>query len=103
MAKIESLPLNIVLQLVKKEIMDYCQTTHVLVVSVGFNYELYDEEDDTPLMAMVDVTTEEENFTDCNGLHPWCLMWDEEMCEFNTVMRWDQKEDEEDSEDNGAS
>lgn len=101
MAKIESLPLNIVLQLVKKEIMDYCQTTHVLVVSVGFNYELYDEEDDTPLMAMVDVTTEEENFTDCNGLHPWCLMWDEEMCKFNTVMRWDQKKDED--EDNGAS
>lgn len=96
MTKIESLPLNIVLQLVKKELMDYCMTTHVLVKSVGFDPETCGAEEDgeCTLMANAIVETEDERFQDCNGLHPWFLIWDENMCEFNTVQRWDWDQDE---------
>ncbi len=92
MTKIESLPLNVVLQLAKKEIMDYCMTTQVLIVSVGFDYDVIEDDEvgERTLMAMANVITDDERFKDCNGFHPWALIWDEEECEFCTVARWDQ-------------
>lgn len=101
MTKIESLPLNVVLQLAKKEIMDYCMTTEVLIMNVGFDYDLLesDEDNETTLMATADVTTSDERFEDCNGIHPWALTWDEEMCEFCTVSRWDQECDKDEDND----
>lgn len=95
MAKIEGMALNVVLALAKKEIMDYCMTTRVGVVSVGFDYDVIesDEDGERTLMVMADVDTDDERFKDCNGVHPWALIWDEEACEFHTTMRLDQDED----------
>ena len=95
MAKIEGMALNVVLALAKKEIMDYCMTTRVGVVSVGFDYDVIesDEDGERTLMVMADVDTDDERFQDCNGVHPWALVWDEETCEFHTAMRWDQDSD----------
>lgn len=98
MAKIEGMALNVVLTLAKKEIMDYCMTTRVGVVSVGFDYDAIesDEDGERTLMVVADVDTDDERFKDCNGVHPWALVWDEETCEFHTAMRWDQDEDDDD-------
>ena len=103
MAKIEGMALNVVLALAKKEIMDYCMTTRVGVVSVGFDYDVIesDEDGERTLMVMADVDTDDERFQDCNGVHPWALVWDEETCEFVQAGRWDQ--DEDDEEDDGMS
>jgi hypothetical protein len=99
MAKIEGMALNVVLALAKKEIMDYCMTTKVLVVSVGFNYNLKDEDGERTLMVVADVDTDDERSKDCNGVHPWALVWDEEICEFHTAMRLDQEEGDDEEED----
>jgi hypothetical protein len=95
MAKIEGMALNVVLALAKKEIMDYCMTTRVGVVSVGFDYDTIesDEDGERTLMVMADVDTDDERFKDCNGVHPWALVWDEDLCEFHTTMRLDQDVD----------
>ena len=101
MAKIEGMALNVVLALAKKEIMDYCMTTRVGVVSVGFDYDAIesDEDGERTLMVMADVDTDDERFQDCNGVHPWALVWDEEACEFHTAMRRDQDEDDDEEKD----
>lgn len=98
MTKIEGMALNVVLALAKKEIMDYCMTTRVGVVSVGFDYDAIesDEDGERTLMVVADVDTDDERFKDCNGVHPWALVWDEDACEFHTAMRLDQDEEEDD-------
>ena len=100
MAKIEGMALNVVLALAKKEIRDYCMTTRVGVVSVGFDYNAIgsDEDGERTLMVVADVDTDDERFQDCNGVHPWALVWNEETCEFHTAMRLDQDEDDEEED-----
>ena len=83
------MPLNVVCNLVRNEIVSACLTNAVTIISVGFAYKYYnDEENEYPLW----VTAETLNcyFDNDNGEHTWLLVWDEEECEFKTTMRLDQ-------------
>lgn len=90
MIKIQSMPLNVVCNLVRNEIVSVCLTNAVTIIGVGFAYKYYnDEENEYPLL----VTAEALNCynKNDNGEHTWLLIWDEEECEFNTIMRLDQQ------------
>lgn len=91
MAKIESLPINVVWNLTKQELMSCCGTTNVEIIGVGYagEYEDIDHLEDCPLLvnAFVDNATNEQY----NGQHPWLMIWNEDECDFHTLMRLDQK------------
>lgn len=90
MIKIQSMPLNVVCNLARNEIVSACLTNEVTVIGVGYAYKhSSDEENEYPLL----VTAETFNcyFDKDNGTHPWLLVWNEEECEFNSIMRLDQQ------------
>lgn len=91
MAKIESLPLNVVWNLTKQELMSAFGTTDVEIVGVGYASEYEDDNnlDDYPLLvnAIINGVNREDG-----GLHPWLMVWNENECDFHTLMRLDQKE-----------
>lgn len=89
MVKIESLPLNVVLTLAKHELMSCFNTTNVKIKGVWFDWDWCDsdEEGDRSLMVTAEMQTDDSN----NGTHPWVMVWSEDECDFHTVMRLDQK------------
>lgn len=58
MAKIESLPLNVVWNLTKQELMVACGTTDVEIIGVGHasEYENYENLDDALMKYEVEIT-----------------------------------------------
>ena len=94
MAKIESLPLNVVLNLTKQELMVSCGTTDVEIVGVGYAYEYEDDAnlDDYPLLVNAQIVGAKDAKE--NGLHPWLMVWNENECDFHTLMRLDQKKND---------
>ena len=94
MAKIESMALNVVLQLAKAELMSSYRTDKVEIIGVGFDWDVCesDEEGERSLMVTACIQPEEECFKKDRGTHPWVMVWDEETCEFHTLQRWDQEE-----------
>ena len=98
MAKIESMALNVVLQLAKAELMSAYRTDKVEIKGVGFDWDVCesDEEGERSLMVTACIMPEEECFKKDRGTHPWVMVWDEETCEFHTLQRWDQDDDDED-------
>jgi hypothetical protein len=92
MAKIESLPLNVVLNLTRQKIMSACGTTNVEIIGVGYasKYEDDDYIDDYPLL--VNALVIGAKGAEDSGLHPWLMVWNENECDFHTLMRLDQKE-----------
>jgi len=95
--KIQSLPLAVVINLVKEELMESYRTHDVQVLNVGL-YDAYDDkENEQSIMVTATVNSEEECFAADCGTHPWLLTWDEDDCEFYRLMRWDQ--DGEDGKD----
>lgn len=91
MAKIESLPLNVVWNLTKQELMSYCGTRNVEIVGVGYaaEYDVSDNVDDYPLLvnALIIGAKRAED----SGLQHWLMIWNENECDFHTLMRLDQK------------
>ena len=82
MAKIESLPLNVVWNLTKQELMSAYGTPNVEIVGVGYASEYEDDDnlDDYPLLVnarIVDAKRSENS-----GLHPWLMVWNENECDF---------------------
>ena len=94
MAKIESMALNVVLQLAKAELMSAYRTDKVEIIGVGFDWDVCesDEDGERSLMVTACIQPEEECFKKDCGMHPWVMVWDEETCEFHTLQRWDQEE-----------
>ena len=94
MAKIESMALNVVLQLAKAELMSAYRTDKVEIIGVGFDWDVCesDEDGERSLMVTACIMPEEECFKKDRGTHPWVMVWDEETCEFHTLQRWDQEE-----------
>jgi len=92
MAKIESLPLNAVWNLTQRELMSACGTTNVEIVGVGYasEYEDADNLDDYPLLVNAQIIGAKE--IENSGLHPWLMVWNENECDFHTIIRLDQKE-----------
>lgn len=87
--KIQSLPLAVVINLAKAELMESYETHDVQVLNVGL-YDAYDYENEQSIMVTATVNYEDEySEADC-GTHPWVLTWDEDDCEFYRLMRWDQ-------------
>ena len=91
MAKIESLPLNVVCNLAKQELMSACGTTDVEIVGVGYTPEHDDDDnlDDYPLLVNALIVGAKR--TEESGLHHWLMVWNENECDFHTLMRLDQK------------
>ena len=96
MAKIESMALNVVLQLAKAELMSAYRTDKVEIKGVGFDEDACEDDEDGERSLMVNavIFPDEECFKKDRGFHPWLMTWDEESCEFSTIMRWDQEDDE---------
>ena len=94
--KIQSMPLNVVLQLAKAELMSACRTSRVKVIGVGIDDDIRvnDEDGECSLMVTACIQPEEECFKEDCGVHPWVLRWDEEECDFISSMRWDQDADD---------
>ena len=93
MAKIESMALNVVLQLAKEELMSSYRTHNVEVITVGFDPERTENDNDgeRTLMVWAHIEPEEECFASDSGTHPWQMVWDEEACEFNQSWRDDEE------------
>ena len=98
MAKIESLPLNVVWNLTKQELMSTCETTKVEIVGVGYASEFEDDNnlDDYPLL--VNALIVDAKVAENSGSHPWLMVWNENKCDFHTLMRLDQKTKENNNE-----
>ena len=91
MAKIESLPLNVVWNLTKQDLMVTCGTINVEIVGVGYaaEYDVSDNVDDYPLLVNALIIGAKR--TEDSGLHHWLMIWNENECDFHTTMRLDQK------------
>ena len=91
MAKIESLPLNVVWNLTKQELMSYCGTRNVEIVGVGYaaEYDVSDNVEDYPLLVNALIIGAKR--TEDSGLQHWLMIWNENECDFHTIMRLDQK------------
>lgn len=96
----DSLPLSVVKQLVKAEMMEAYRTTKVEIISFEFDENLYGY-DDVPesqeLLQQLTVTATVDGDEDCfkedYGKHPWLLEWDANMVQFTSLWRADQGED----------
>lgn len=90
MAKVESLPLNVVWNLTKQALMVACGTTDVEIVGVGYasGYEDDEKLDDYPLLVNAIVIGAKG--AEDSGLHHWLMVWNEDECDFHTIMRLDQ-------------
>jgi hypothetical protein len=96
----DSLPLSVVKQLVKAELMEAYRTTKVEIISYEFDEDIYGYDDDPEsqeLLQQLTVTATVEGDEDCfkedYGKHPWLLEWDANMVQFTSLMRADQGED----------
>lgn len=95
-----SLPLSVVKQLVKAELMEAYRTTKVEIISFEFDEDLYGYDDDPEsqeLFQQLTVTATVEGDEDCfkedYGKHPWLLEWDANMVQFTRLERADQDDD----------
>ena len=95
----DSLPLSVVRQLVKAELMEAYRTTKVEIISFEFDEDLYGYDDDPEsqeLLQQLTVTATVEGDEDCfkedYGKHPWLLEWDANMAQFTSLARVDQDE-----------
>jgi len=101
MAKIESLPLNVVWNLTQRELMSAHKTTNVEVVGVSIDYDYEDDLDSgAPLLVTAIVDKDElGNEFDANDQeHKWIMIWDNSLVGFHTIMRLDQKTKENNNE-----
>ena len=96
----DSLPLSMVKQLVKAELMEAYRTTKVEIISFEFDEDLYEYDDDPEsqeLLQQLTVTATVEGDEDCfkedYGKHPWLLEWDTNMAQFTSLARADQGDD----------
>lgn len=96
----DSLPLSVVKQLVKAELMEAYRTTKVEIISFEFDENLYDYDDDPELQELLQQLTvtatvegDEDCFKEDYGKHPWLLEWDANMARFTSLARADQGED----------
>lgn len=102
----DSLPLCVVKQLVKAELMEAYRTTKVEIISFEFDEDYYGYDDDPEsqeLLQKLTVTATVEGDEDCfkedYGKHPWLLEWDANMVQFTRLERDDQ-ENHKETEDN---
>lgn len=96
----DSLPLRVVKQLVKAELMEAYRTTKVEIISFEFDENLYSYDDDPELQELLQQLTvtatvegDEDCFKEDYGKHPWLLEWDANMVQFTRLERADQGED----------
>ena len=96
----DSLPLSVVKQLVKAELMEAYRTTKVDIISFEFDEDIYGYDDDPEsqeLLQQLTVTATVEGNEDCfkedYGKHPWLLEWDANMVKFISLARADQDDD----------
>lgn len=90
MAKIEGTPLNMVLCLTQRALMETCRTTNVDIIGVGYAVEFDDLDhlEDFPVRVGAKIKGAANKFD--NGIHTWVMIWNEDACDFHTIMRLDQ-------------
>ena len=96
----DSLPLSVVKQLVKAEMMEAYRTTKVEIISFEFDENIYGYDDVPELQKLLQQLTvtatvdgDEDCFKEDYGKHPWLLEWDANMVKFTRLWRADQGED----------
>lgn len=96
----DSLPLSVVKQLVKAELMEAYRTTKVEIISFEFDEDIYGYDDDPELQELLQQLTvtatvegDEDCFKEDYGKHPWLLEWDANMVQFTSLARADQNDD----------
>ena len=96
----DSLPLSVVKQLVKAELMEAYRTTKVEIISFEFDEDLYGYDDDPELQELLQQLTvtatvegDEDCFKEDYGKHPWLVEWDANMAQFTRLERADQDDD----------
>jgi len=91
----DSLPLNVVRQLIKVELMETCKTTEVEIKSIEFDDNVYGLDEDPKSQEVgqrMKVTADVKGsvYENDNGIHSWVLEWSADMCQFISVCRDDQ-------------
>ena len=97
----DALPLAVIKQLVKAELMQHCRTTEVEIHGIEFDDNLYGYDEDPAqqellqrLTVKATITGSEECFRKDYGTHPWWLEWSADMAQFTQSARADQDDDE---------
>ena len=95
----DSLPLAVIKQLVKAELMDAYRTTEVEIHGIEFDDNLYGYDEDPKsqellqrLTVTATVNGNEECFSEDYGTHSWQLEWSADMGQFTQLERADQDE-----------
>lgn len=96
----DSLPLTVIKQLVKAELMEAYRTTEVEIHGIEFDDNLYGYDEKTELqellqqlMVTATVKGSEACFSNDYGTHPWLLEWSADMVQFTRLERADQDND----------
>ena len=96
----DSLPLTVIKQLVKAELMEAYRTTEVEIHGIEFDDNLYGYDEDPKLQELLQrltvtatVNGSEECFSEDYGTHPWTLEWSADMVQFTQLERADEEED----------
>lgn len=97
----DSLPLTVVKQLIKAELMEAYRTTEVEIHGIEFDDDIYGYDEDPKsqellqrLKVTATVSGNEKCFSKDYGTHPWSLEWSADMGQFTTLMRDDQDNDD---------
>lgn len=94
----DTLPLTVIKQLVKSELMQAYRTTEVEIHGIEFDGGIYSyygnlQEPIQRLTVKATVTGSEECFCKDYGTHPWLMEWSADMAQFTELYRTD-KDDE---------
>ena len=95
----DSLPLKVIKQLVKAELMEAYRTTEVEIHGIEFDDDLYGYDEKPELQELLQRLTvtatvkgSEKCFSEDYGTHPWWLEWSADMAQFTQLSRADQDE-----------
>ena len=94
----DSLPLNVIKQVIKAELMEGTKATKCEIVSIEFDDEIYGYDEDPQkqeLLQQLTVTAtlegDAEPFARDYGTHPWMMEWSADMAQFVSSSREDQE------------
>lgn len=97
----DSLPLNVIKQVIKAELLEATKATNCEIISIEFDDEIYgccDNPQMQELEQRLTVTVAMEGdvpaFSKDYGTHPWLMEWSADMAKFFSLYRMDQDEDE---------
>lgn len=96
----DSLPLNVIKQVIKAELMESTKATECAIESMEFDDEIYGYDEDPKLQELNQQLTvvatlkgDAPQFSKEYGTHPWLMEWSADMAQFTSLCRMDQDDD----------